>query len=53
MWWDTSVTKQTYIDDCEVCCMPNEVMAQFSGDEVVAFDPLDIGQYAVALFVIK
>lgn len=44
MLLDTSVTKQTYIEDCEVCCRPIEVMAQFSGDELVAFDALDIGQ---------
>jgi transcription elongation factor Elf1 len=44
MLLDTSVTKQTYIEDCEVCCRPIEVMAQFSGEELVAFDALDIGQ---------
>ena len=44
MLLDTSVTKQTYIEDCEVCCRPIEVMVQFSGDELVAFDAIDIGQ---------
>lgn len=44
MLLDTSITKQTYIEDCEVCCRPIEVMAEFSGDELVAFDALDIGQ---------
>ncbi len=44
MLLDTSVTKQTYIEDCEVCCRPIEVMTQFNGDELVAFDAVDIGQ---------
>jgi len=44
MLLDTSVIQQTYIEDCEVCCRPIEVMAKFSGDELVAFDAADIGQ---------
>jgi hypothetical protein len=44
MLLDTSVIQQTYIEDCEVCCRPIEIMAKFSGDELVAFDAADIGQ---------
>ncbi len=44
MLLDTSVTQQTYIEDCEVCCRPIEVTSRFSGDELVAFDAIDIEQ---------
>jgi len=44
MLLDTSVREQTYIEDCEVCCRPIEVTARFSGDELTAFDAVDIEQ---------
>ncbi len=44
MLLDTSVAQQTYIEDCEVCCRPIEIMAQFRGDELVAFEAVDIEQ---------
>lgn len=44
MLLDSSISKQTYIEDCEVCCRPIEVMSQFNGDELAAFDAVDIGQ---------
>jgi transcription elongation factor Elf1 len=44
MLLDTSVTQQTYIEDCEVCCRPIEVTSCFSGGELVGFDAIDIEQ---------
>ena len=35
---DTSVTEQTYVEDCEVCCHPIEVHYVVEGDEVSAFE---------------
>lgn len=35
---DTSVQRQTYIEDCEVCCHPIEVRYTVEGDEVCHFE---------------
>ena len=35
---DTSVKKQTYIEDCEVCCRPIEVHYKVKDDEVWEFE---------------
>jgi len=35
---DTSVSTQTYIEDCEVCCHPIEVRYSIEGGEVVDFE---------------
>jgi Cysteine-rich CPXCG len=35
---DTSVRRQTYIEDCEVCCHPIEVSYTAENDEVRQFD---------------
>jgi transcription elongation factor Elf1 len=34
---DTSVHRQTYVEDCEVCCNPIEVSCTVEGDAIVAF----------------
>ena len=44
MLLDSSVNKQTYIEDCEVCCRPIEITTTFSGNELVAFEAEDIAQ---------
>ncbi len=44
MLMDTSVTKQTYVEDCEVCCNPIEVTLQFRSNELIAFEAIDLGQ---------
>ncbi len=44
MLLDSSVKQQTYIEDCEVCCRPIEVTSRFNGEELVAFDAVDIEQ---------
>jgi hypothetical protein len=35
---DTSVKRQTYIEDCEVCCRPIQVRYAVTNDEVCEFD---------------
>jgi transcription elongation factor Elf1 len=35
---DTSVTDQTYVEDCEVCCKPIEIHYAVDDDSVVAFE---------------
>ena len=35
---DTSVRKQTYVEDCEVCCKPIEVTYLTKGDEIEEFE---------------
>ena len=35
---DTSVTGQTYVEDCEVCCKPIEIHYDVDHDSVVDFE---------------
>jgi transcription elongation factor Elf1 len=35
---DTSVKRQTYIEDCEVCCHPIQVRYTVQDDEIFEFD---------------
>jgi len=41
---DTSVSHQTYIEDCEVCCNPIEVSPSFQDHELVGFESNSIEQ---------
>ena len=41
---DPSVSKQTYIEDCEVCCRPIEFRVSFEEGELVEFQASDIEQ---------
>ncbi|EDM44967.1 hypothetical protein SCB49_02564 [unidentified eubacterium SCB49] len=43
MLFDPSVTS-SYIEDCEVCCNPIRVEAQFEDGEIVMFNAVDIAQ---------
>ncbi|UOB18680.1 CPXCG motif-containing cysteine-rich protein [Abyssalbus ytuae] len=36
MLLDTSVS-QTYVEDCEVCCNPIEIIVKFTGGELIEF----------------
>ncbi|MFC3879126.1 CPXCG motif-containing cysteine-rich protein [Algoriphagus namhaensis] len=44
MLLDPSVRKQTYIEDCEVCCNPIELTPEFEAGELVYFDAQSIEQ---------
>ena len=38
MLMDTSVSEQSYIEDCEVCCRPIQITYTASGGQVESFD---------------
>lgn len=38
MLLDTSVDAQTYVEDCEICCNPIEIHAEFEDTELIVFD---------------
>ncbi|GMN07069.1 hypothetical protein MTsPCn5_24580 [Croceitalea sp. MTPC5] len=44
MLLDTSITHQTYVEDCEVCCNPIEVSPQFEANELLSFEARNIEQ---------
>ena len=35
---DLSVRRQTYVEDCEVCCNPIEISYTVQDDDVVSFN---------------
>ena len=41
---DTSIREQTYIEDCEVCCNPIEVLTNFENGELIGFNSQSIEQ---------
>ncbi|MCG9971944.1 CPXCG motif-containing cysteine-rich protein [Christiangramia crocea] len=41
---DPSISSQTYIEDCEVCCRPIEFHVNFENSELVGFEARDIEQ---------
>lgn len=38
MLLDTSVPRQTYVEDCEICCNPIEISVSFSDNELTGFE---------------
>ncbi len=44
MLLDYSVTKQTYIEDCEVCCNPIQVTPYFENLDLQSIEILSIEQ---------
>ena len=44
MLLDPSISRQTYVEDCEVCCNPIEVTAAFENQELREFEAVDIQQ---------
>jgi hypothetical protein len=44
MLLDPSILKQTYIEDCEVCCNPIEVMVEFENGQIQSFNVTSIEQ---------
>ncbi|MGX1931148.1 CPXCG motif-containing cysteine-rich protein [Flagellimonas sp. 2504JD4-2] len=41
---DNSIAKQTYVEDCEVCCNPIEVTPIFENSELIGFEVRELGQ---------
>ncbi|WP_111309197.1 CPXCG motif-containing cysteine-rich protein [Confluentibacter sediminis] len=44
MLLDNSVSKQSYIEDCEVCCNPIQVSIEFFNSELIDFQAYSIEQ---------
>ena len=44
MLLDTSVKRQEYIEDCEVCCNPIKIEAEFENSELISLDIASIEQ---------
>ncbi|NNL16622.1 MAG: CPXCG motif-containing cysteine-rich protein [Flavobacteriaceae bacterium] len=38
MLLDPSVGNQTYIEDCEVCCNPIQLMVMFQNEDLIDFE---------------
>jgi transcription elongation factor Elf1 len=43
---DLSVDKQTYIEDCEVCCRPVQIRYEADGRELVEFTAATVDEKA-------
>jgi len=43
MLLDPSVIKQSYVEDCEVCCNPIQISVIFFNGELVGFEAINIG----------
>lgn len=41
---DVSITQQTYIEDCEVCCNPIEVSVECAYNEIISLTAQSIEQ---------
>lgn len=41
---DTSVSRQQFVEDCEVCCNPIDFTVSCSADELTAFEAQPLGQ---------
>jgi len=44
MLLDSSISKQTYVEDCEVCCNPIQVSPSFIDTELTGFEAINIEQ---------
>ncbi|MGB5419720.1 CPXCG motif-containing cysteine-rich protein [Algibacter sp.] len=41
---DSSVLRQTYVEDCEVCCNPIQITPEFVNSELTSFQAVNIEQ---------
>lgn len=44
MLLDSSIPRQNYVEDCEVCCNPIEIRVEFTQNQLTAFSAQEIGQ---------
>ncbi|NAS12864.1 CPXCG motif-containing cysteine-rich protein [Poritiphilus flavus] len=44
MLFDPSISRQTYIEDCEICCNPIEVSPEFNNGELSGLEVSGIEQ---------
>ncbi|MDV7138169.1 CPXCG motif-containing cysteine-rich protein [Maribacter sp. TH_r10] len=41
---DSSISSQTYVEDCEVCCNPMDITPQFNDNNLVGFEVKSLEQ---------
>ena len=44
MLLDASTTNETYVEDCEVCCNPIQITANFEAETLLNFDAVNLEQ---------
>jgi len=44
MLLDPSISAQTYVEDCEVCCNPIQVTSYFESSDLISFNAISIEQ---------
>lgn len=44
MLLDTSVSRQTYVEDCEICCNPIELSVGFQDNVLIEFEAVNLEQ---------
>jgi len=44
MLLDSSVAKQSYVEDCEVCCNPMQVTPSFDAEQLIGFEVNNMDQ---------
>ncbi|MFD2822031.1 CPXCG motif-containing cysteine-rich protein [Lacinutrix iliipiscaria] len=44
MLLDNSISKQSYIEDCEICCHPIQITAEFQNLQLIGFQSENIEQ---------
>ncbi|MEM9000132.1 MAG: CPXCG motif-containing cysteine-rich protein [Bacteroidota bacterium] len=44
MLLDSSISKQAYIEDCEICCNPIQISFSFQNNVLLAFEAIGLGQ---------
>lgn len=41
---DTSIRRQSYVEDCEICCNPMELQVVCEPDQLISFEVNELGQ---------
>ncbi|WP_445381282.1 CPXCG motif-containing cysteine-rich protein [Robiginitalea sp. IMCC43444] len=41
---DTSISRQSYVEDCEICCNPMEFQIVCEPGQVISFEANELGQ---------
>lgn len=44
MLLDPAISRQSYIEDCEVCCHPIQIKYELEGEDLLLFDAISIEQ---------
>ncbi len=44
MLLDTSISRQTYVEDCEICCNPIEITVGFEENILTEFEAVNLEQ---------